>query len=287
MDTAEIEKLPEYQATMQRLEAVKRKTTGGKDYWRAREIHEILGYPTWARFEDVIARAKAACAGASMAVEHHFAQTSIMMEVGKGARRQGNDYFLSRGACYLVAMNGEPSKPEIAAAQVYFAVQTRRMENADQAAADRQRLDMREKVTESFKKISGVAQDAGVVRQGIFHDARYRGLYGMPLRDVKRRKGVNDKENLLDRAGALELSANDFQMLLAADVITTKGIKGEAAAVVVNERVGKEVRETMRKEGATLPEDLPVEPPIAVVRKRLAKDTPRAIEAPKTDGTST
>ncbi len=222
-----------------------------------------------------------------MAVEHHFAQTSIMMEVGKGARRQGSDYFLSRGACYLVAMNGEPSKPEIAAAQVYFAIQTRRMEKADQLAADRQRLDMREKVTESFKKISGVAQDAGVVRQGIFHDARYRGLYGMPLRDVKRRKGVSDKENLLDRAGALELSANDFQMLLAADVITTKGIKGEAAAVVVNERVGKEVRETMRKEGATLPENLPVEPPIAVVRKRLAQDAPTAIEPPKSDGTST
>ena len=147
---------------------------------------------------------------------------------------------------------------------------------------------MREKVTESVTEFSGVAQDAGVVRQGIFHDARYRGLYGMPLRDVKRRKGVSDKEeNLLDRAGALDFSANDFQMLLAADVITTKGIKGEAAAVVVNERVGKEVRETMRKEGATLPETLPVEPPIAVVRKRLAQDAPTAIEPPKSDGTST
>jgi DNA-damage-inducible protein D len=108
----------------------------------------------------------------------------------------------------------------------------------------------------------------------------------MSLRDVKRKKGVNDRENLLDRAGALELSANDFQMLLAADVITTKGIRGEANAVAVNERVGKEVRETMRKEGATLPENLPVEPPIAVVRKRLAQDAPLAIEPPKTDGTS-
>jgi DNA-damage-inducible protein D len=87
-----------------------------------------------------------------MAVEHHFAQTSIMMEVGKGARRQGDDYFLSRGACYLVAMNGEPSKPEIAAAQAYFAIQTRRMENADHLAADRQRLDMRERSRGRLRK---------------------------------------------------------------------------------------------------------------------------------------
>ncbi len=287
MTATEIEKLPQYQETMAKLEAVKRQTASGKDYWLAREIHLILGYPQWREFDEVIERAKKACAGAKISVANHFGPTHKMVEVGSRAKRQVEDYFLSRAACYFIAMNGEPSKPEIAAAQAYFAIQTRRMELADQRVADQKRLEMREKVTESFKKISGVAQDAGVVRQGIFHDARYRGLYGMPLRDVKRRKGVSDKENLLDRAGALELSANDFQMLLAADVIATKGIKGEAAAVVVNERVGKEVRETMRKEGATLPENLPVEPPIAVVRKRLAQDTPPAIEPPKTDGTST
>ena len=117
MDTTEIEKLPEYQATMQKLEAVKRKTAGGKDYWRAREIHEILGYPTWAPKIERSWRGlqPRACAGASMAVEHRFAATSIMMEVGEGTQQQGSDYFLSRGACYLVAMNGEPYKPEIAA----------------------------------------------------------------------------------------------------------------------------------------------------------------------------
>jgi DNA-damage-inducible protein D len=280
MNAAEIEKLPEYQETMARLEAVKRKTASGKDYWLAREINVILGYPQWREFGDVLERARNACAGAHIPVPNHFGLTHKMVEVGSGARREVEDYFLSRAACYFVAMNGDPSKPEIAAAQAYFAIQTRRMELADQNAADQKRLEMRDKVTESFKKISGVAQDAGVVRQGIFHDARYRGLYSMPLRDVKRKKGISDRENLLDRAGALELSANDFQMLLAADVIATKGIRGEAAAVVVNERVGKEVRETMRKEGATLPENLPVEPPIAVVRKRLAKDAPSAIESP-------
>jgi DNA-damage-inducible protein D len=140
---------------------------------------------------------------------------------------------------------------------------------------------MREKVTESFKRVSGVAQDAGVVRQGLFHDARYRGLYGMSLRDVKRKKGLDTKENVLDRAGALELSANDFQMNLAAEVIATKGIRGEASAISVNERVGREVRATMKKEGATLPENLPTEPPISEVRKRLANESQPSIEPPK------
>jgi DNA-damage-inducible protein D len=287
METTEIEKLPEYQATMQRLEAVKHQTQDGKDYWRAREIHEILGYPAWREFEGVIERAKTACAKANIPAANHFGLTHNMMEVGKGAQRQGDDYFLSRAGCYFIAMNGQPSKPAIAAAQAYFAIQTRRMELADERAAeqqleaDRKRLEMRDKVSASFKKISAVAQDAGVARQGIFHDARYRGLYGMPLRDVKRKKGVGDKENLLDRAGALELSANDFQMLMAADIIATQGIKGEGAATALNERVGRKVRETMRKEGATLPENLPIEPPISEVRKRLEGDAPRAIEGQK------
>lgn len=288
MDSQEIEKLPEYQATMDRLEVLKHKTDTGKDYWRAREINGILDYPTWREFEAVIERAKNACEGAGLPVANHFVLTHNMMEVGKGAQRQGDDYFLSRAGCYFIAMNGHPSKAAVAAAQAYFAIQTRRMEIADEKAKanqqlemDRQRLDMREKVTESFKKVAGVAQDAGVVRQGIFHDARYRGLYGMSLRDVKRKKGVGEKENLLDRAGALELSANDFQMLLAAEVIATKGIKGEAAAISVNERVGKEVRATMKKEGATLPESLPIEPPISEVRKRIAMDTTAAVEGPK------
>jgi len=205
------------------------------------------------------------------------------MEVGKGARREAVDYFLSRTACRLIAMNGDPTKPAIAAAQAYFLVQTHRMEIEEQRSADQQRLDMRNKVTESFKRIAGVAQDAGVVRQAIFHDARYRGLYGLPMREVKKRKGIKDKENLLDRAGSMELSANDFQMNLAAEVIATKGIKGEAAAIALNQRIGHEVRETMRKEGATLPENLPVEPPISEVRKRLAKVSKAAVEKKSSD----
>jgi DNA-damage-inducible protein D len=244
----EIEKLPEYQQTMQRLEDVKHQTSSGKQYWLAREIQEILGYPAWREFEGVIERAKKACSGAALPVNNHFVFTHKMVELGSGGRREVADYFLSRAACYFIAMNGDPAKPEIAAAQAYFAIQTRRMEIADQRAADQQRLEMREKVTESFKRVSAVAQDAGVGtgKQAFFHDARYRGLYGMPLRQVKQKKGLAAKDNLMDRAGSMELSANDFQMNLATEAIQSQGVRTAAAAIALNEKIGVEVRRTMK-----------------------------------------
>lgn len=263
---------PEYQSTMQRLELLQHTTDDGVEFWLAREIHGTLGYPHWREFELLMGRAQESLRNNGIDPSHHFVLTHKVMEGGKGSQHKIDDYFLSRSACYLIAMNGEPSKAEIAAAQAYFAIQTRRMEQAEQRSADQQRLDMREKVTESFKRVSGVAQDAGVVKQGLFHDARYRGLYGMSLKDVKRTRGIGDKENVLDRAGALELSANDFQMNLAAEVIKNRKIRGENAAISVNQQVGEQVRNTMKKEGSALPEKLPIEPPIAQVRKRIAQE---------------
>ncbi len=105
----------------------------------------------------------------------------------------------------------------------------------------------------------------------------------MPLRAVKDKKGISQKDNLLDRAGTLELAANDFQMELAADVITKTGVKGEAAAIAMNKQVAQDVRQTMRARGATMPENLPIEPPIAEVKKRLKKQTAAAIKASKID----
>lgn len=267
--TQELSKFPEYQATMDRLERAKKTSSTGQDYWLAREINELLGYPNWREFEHVIARAKDSFAANGLDPSHQIVLTHKLMEVGKGAKIRGDDYFLSRAACYLIALNGDPSKPEIAAAQAYFVVQTRRQEIEDK---DEKRLKLREKVSQAHRLVSGVAQEAGVrsSMQGVFHDARVQGLYGMSLKNLKIKKGLGEKEQLFDRAGALELSANEFQMNLAAAVISEEKIKGERRAINKNLDVAKHVRRAMADSGKMMPETLPLERPIKEIKKKLS-----------------
>ncbi|QBR71611.1 DNA damage-inducible protein D [Beijerinckiaceae bacterium] len=269
----EMTNLPEYRVTMARLEQVKRESSTGVEYWHAREINEILGYPNWREFENVLSRARDAFRKNGVDPSHQIVLTHKLMGVGKGAKLRGDDYFLSRSACYLITMNGDPSKPEIAAAQAYFAVQTRRMEEQDAQSSDEKRLELRDKVAQSHKLVSGVAQEAGVrsAMQGVFHDARYQGLYGMNLKDVKRKKGIPEKLPLYDVAGPLELSANDFQMNLAAEVLKQENVKGEQSAIRTNKSVADRVRKAMKDSGATLPENLPIESPIKELKKRFGE----------------
>jgi DNA-damage-inducible protein D len=277
---------PQYKATMERLGQIKRVSPAGVDYWLARDVLAVLGYARWENFQEAIKRAMSACGTMKVDPHHHFRETTKVMKVGKGASMRVPDMFLSRTGCWLIAMNGDPTKPEIAAAQAYFAVQTRRMELRDDADAqlayDERRLELRGRVTESFKRVSKVAQDAGVrnTSQPFFHDARYRGLYGAPLKQVRTKKGLGEKENLMDRAGPLELSANDFQMNLAAQVIAREGITGEPKVISRNEEVAARVRKVIADSGSPLPEDLPVEPPIKEVEARLKKALPKPKATP-------
>ena len=255
-----ISKSPQYKHVMHRLEAAKRRNAGRGEYWLAREIGPLLGYDIWANFVPVIERARDAIDANGGQSSHHISPTSKLMEVGGGAKRRGEEFFLSRGACYLIAMNGDPRKPAIAAAQTYFAAQTRRSELLLQAARDEKRVAMRGKVREALKRVGEVAKDVGVTRYGLFHDAKYRGLYGMGAKDVARRKGLREGETILDRAAALELSAHEFQSNLAAEKILNEGISGEANAIRANREVAAHVRNVIIQQGGTAPEDLEVEP---------------------------
>lgn len=271
-----------HKATMERLEELRHESSAGREYWLAREIQEVLGYPIWAKFETVIDRARSAFLTNSVDPSHQIVPTDKLMGVGKGAQYKGSDYFLSRAACYLIAMNGDPSKPEVGGAQAYFAVKTRQAEIEETKGDDEKRLELRTKVTESFKRVSGVAQDAGVpeAMQGVFHDARYKGLYGMSGKEVKAKKSLPEKANLFDFAAPLELSMHDFQMNLAADVIKREGIHGAQQAIQKNEQVATQVRKAVHASGATLPENLALGEPIKEVRKRISA-AQKKLAAPK------
>jgi DNA-damage-inducible protein D len=161
------------------FEELKKTNEHGAEFWSARELQPLLGYGQWRRFEDAINRAMTSCGQSGNNSEYHFADAGKPIMGGKGAVQVVSDFHLSRFACYLIAQNGDPRKPEIAAAQKYFAIQARRQEISDALAADLERLEIRKQASEEFKALSGAAREAGVQDRmfGIFHDAGYKGLY--------------------------------------------------------------------------------------------------------------
>lgn len=243
------------------LEQVKHMAPNGEDYWMGRDIQSILGYDTWEYFYAVIQRAVMACESAGFKVVYHFRDTTKVISAGKGAKLQRVDCFLTRYACYLVAMNGDSRKPEISAAQSYFAAQTRRQELRDQE----KRIALRERVRRGNSVLAGTALNAGVKRLGIFTDAGYRGLYGMGLKDIKKRKQLPQSADLLDRAGHAELAANEFRITQTQQKLERERIQGEGLAIATHRSVGVEVRAAISRIGGTMPENLPIEEPIKKV----------------------
>ncbi|MHB1093758.1 DNA damage-inducible protein D [Thiobacillus sp.] len=262
----------------QPFEELKQVNDHDAEYWSARHLQPLLGYSQWRRFEDAIKRAQTSCEQSGNDPAYHFAGAGKMIELGKGGRREVEDYQLSRFACYLIAQNGDPRKPEIAQAQKYFAIQTRRQELSEQLAADVERLELRKQTSEDFKALSGTAQQAGVQNRmfGIFHDAGYKGLYGGLGNDqIKARKGVPAKEQLMDRMNATELAANQFRMTQTRDKLAREGIRDQQQAIRAHEQVGEEVRAAIGRIGGERPENIPAAEPIKDVEKRLKTAMPK------------
>ena len=250
----------------------------GAEYWSARDLQPLLGYTQWRRFEQAIERAMTSCETSGNSPANHFAGAGKMVGLGSGSQREVDDYQLSRFACYLIAQNGDPRKPEIAQAQKYFAVQARRQEQSDQAAADVERLELRKQTAEEFKALSGAAQDAGVQSKmfGVFHDAGYKGLYGgLGRATIKQRKAIPEKDNLLDRMNATELAANQFRMTQTRDKLARDRVGSQAHAIQTHEQVGKEVRDAIKRIGGTLPENIPPAEHIKEVEKRVKTAIPK------------
>lgn len=260
------------------FEDLKKINEYGAEYWSAREIQPLLGYTQWRRFEDAVKRAITSCKSSGNEPSHHFADAGKMIAIGKGGSREVPDYHLSRFACYLIAQNGDPRKPEIANAQKYFAIQTRRQEISDAIAADVERLDLRKQTAEEFKALSGAAREAGVNDKmfGVFHDAGYKGMYGgMGRNAIKKFKKISEKENLMDRMDTTELAANQFRMTQTRDKLAHERIKDQRIAIKTHENVGKEVREAISRIGGTPPEHLSPAEHIKLVEKRVKNSSPK------------
>jgi DNA-damage-inducible protein D len=230
-----------------------------KEYWSARDLYPLLGYKQWRRFENAIKKAIISCDESGNKSHYHFASVGKPIIGGKGVVQTVEDYHLSRFACYLIAQNGDPRKPEIAMAQQYFAIQTRKQELSEQLMADKERLELRNQVKEEFKALSGAARQAGAQNHmfGVFHDAGYKGLYGgLGNKEIKHHKNIPEKDDLMDRMNATELAANQFRMTQTRDKLAREGINTQNKAISTHEQVGKEVREAIKRIGGDLPDIL-------------------------------
>ena len=189
----------------------------GVEYWLARELQKVLGYCQWRSISDLIERAKIACNESKYNVDDHFAVQRKMIKLAKGATREVKDYKLSRYACYLIVMNGNPKKEVIALAQTYFAIQTRLQELSEKEYSslteDEKRLYQRNLTKKGNRSLNITARNAGVRNFDKFHNYGYRGLYnGETANDIAKRKGLRYREDILDNMCSDELIANLFRI---------------------------------------------------------------------------
>jgi len=249
------------------FEKIKKLDENGIEYWEARELMPLLGYTRWENFEKVISKSKESSKKSDQTISNHFLDITKMVLIGSGAKRKRKDYKLSRYACYLIAQNGDPQKQEIANAQTYFAIQTRRQEVFQQLEKSEQRLSLRGKIKTHNKELNTTAYRAGVKNFGKFNNAGYLGLYGMKAKSVQKKKRI-DSDNVLDRAGATELAANLFRITQTDEKLKKEKIKGEGKATFTHIVVGQKVRKSIKDIGGTMPEDLSPEPHIKQLEKQ-------------------
>lgn len=261
-----------------------KKANDGTEYWCARDLQTILGYTKWDKFTNIIDKAIISCKMSGFEPSDHFLQVGKMINLPKGASREIQDYMLTRYACYLIAQNGDSSKEEIAFAQTYFAVQTRKQELIEERFAEIDRLKARKKLTETEKRFSEVLYEHGIDDQG-FANVRSNGdkalFGGISTQEMKDKLGVPKGRPLADFLPAITITAKDLAAEITSFNVSKDSMHGESLITVEHVRNNRDVRDLLAKSNIK-PEELPPGEDLKKVERRVNSETKKLHTSAKT-----